>query len=198
MTARKTSLQIARLRAHGCKVHTVIGHWAEKGAYHYGVVLPDAIVRADVAPMSTPRASVYVDRWSSNRILVQTDRPANMLGLNEEVAGVLGAIADKIEEVAAKSSTAKPAISPEDEAAIREACDAAGLASHGDSNDDEIDALQNLVDVVLGVLGFPRPDTLFCWECEEDGNGPTVATESDDNGPLCEGCHGRRVEDGLL
>lgn len=38
----------------------------------------------------------------------------------------------------------------------------------------------------------------FCWECHEDGNGEVEATESDDNGPLCEGCHGRRAEDGLI
>lgn len=38
----------------------------------------------------------------------------------------------------------------------------------------------------------------ICWECAEDGNGDVPADHNDDNGPLCEGCYDRRVEDGVI
>lgn len=43
----------------------------------------------------------------------------------------------------------------------------------------------------------PAPIPALCWSCAEDGY-ETIADTSDDNGPLCEGCHQRRVEDGLI
>jgi hypothetical protein len=51
----------------------------------------------------------------------------------------------------------------------------------------------------LGISeeGFPHVPDKKCWECAEDGND-TPATRADDNGPLCDGCYDRRVEDGLI
>jgi len=41
--ASKTALPIARLRALGCRVHTVIGHDPRIGEWIYGVRLPDSV-----------------------------------------------------------------------------------------------------------------------------------------------------------
>lgn len=38
-----TSLPIARLRALGYKVSTVIGHWPEAGIFHYSVTPPEGV-----------------------------------------------------------------------------------------------------------------------------------------------------------
>lgn len=56
------------------------------------------------------------------------------------------------------------------------------------------DVLESFQDAYSELTGTPRPQ--WCWECAEDGQ-QSLATESDENGPLCEGCKGRRDEDAL-
>lgn len=38
-----------------------------------------------------------------------------------------------------------------------------------------------------------------CWDCAEDGlDTQADLGYSDDNGPLCQGCYYRRLDDGLI
>ncbi|NUS02053.1 MAG: hypothetical protein HOV97_05760 [Nonomuraea sp.] len=57
------------------------------------------------------------------------------------------------------------------------------------------DVLDDFQEAYSRVTGKPLPQ--WCWECKEDGQ-KTPADHADENGPLCEGCYGRRVEDGLI
>ena len=106
--ASKTALPIARLRALGCRVSTIIGHYPTAKiapSWQYGIVLPDGIelpIDLDLAVRRFTRASAHVDR-SGRRILIRAFAPgdgkiekAQREAIEGQVAGLLNKIADRL------------------------------------------------------------------------------------------------------
>lgn len=104
------TLPIARLRAAGCKVSTVIGHDPNIGDFIYSIRVPDAIGDLREAATATLRlgfASVSVPRHSDgHRLIVKAcayrmgiSTPAPVADqYRRDAAKLLGLIADLIEE----------------------------------------------------------------------------------------------------
>jgi hypothetical protein len=104
------SLPIARLRAAGCRVATVIGHDPKIGDFKYSIRVPDAIGdlrEGATTSLSLGYASVSVPRHSDgHHLIVQAcayrrgfKTPADVAAdYMRDTAKLLGMVADLIEE----------------------------------------------------------------------------------------------------
>lgn len=104
--ASPTTLPIARLRAAGCKVSTVIGHWPEIGNFQYSIRVPDSLgdLRERTTVADCGIAKAYVPRISDgHHLIVQAIVPAEERGKQRnraahvEVGHVLAELAAIIE-----------------------------------------------------------------------------------------------------
>lgn len=123
--SRASGLPLARLRAAGCRVHSIIGHYPDAPGphrnYHYGVVLPlapvDQVGRAAVVNAGKDAAqdireartdlivTVVRDEFDKRRVLIYVGHPRDHEGEvnyrddDAVVTAILTAMADELESI---------------------------------------------------------------------------------------------------